>query len=255
MRSGYRVEMTNVPVPPMAARMTGIPAPAPGTRITRIAARGEGVAEDGGYHPLAAPDDVIMPDGQIIPGPHHAPPQCPHYPPNGPPNIGACGGCQLQHIDDAAYTDYLRDRIIGALAAQHLPMPELRTPLLSPPRTRRRASLKALRTGKRVQLGFLAAGSHQIIDIRDCAVLHPALLALFAPLRVLLAALMPERKQAEVQMTLVDQGVDLLLTGVSANGLAASEALTAFAETHQLARLSSMMVSALKRAGHPTSRP
>jgi 23S rRNA (uracil1939-C5)-methyltransferase len=39
-------------------------------------------------------------------------------------------------------------------------------------------------------------------------------------------------------MTLADQGVDLLLEKVEADDLASAEALTAFAETHRLARLS-----------------
>ncbi|MFN5758537.1 MAG: class I SAM-dependent RNA methyltransferase, partial [Sphingomonadaceae bacterium] len=39
-------------------------------------------------------------------------------------------------------------------------------------------------------------------------------------------------------MTLADQGVDLLIAGVEAEGLAAADALTQFAHTHKLARLS-----------------
>jgi 23S rRNA (uracil1939-C5)-methyltransferase len=41
-----------------------------------------------------------------------------------------------------------------------------------------------------------------------------------------------------VQMTLVDQGLDVLLKGVEAEGLAAIETLTAFASAQRLARLS-----------------
>ncbi len=41
-----------------------------------------------------------------------------------------------------------------------------------------------------------------------------------------------------MQLTLVDQGVDLLLKGVEPKGFEAMEALTAFCERHRLARLS-----------------
>ena len=41
-----------------------------------------------------------------------------------------------------------------------------------------------------------------------------------------------------MQLTLIDQGVDLLLKGVAADGLAAIEQLTSFASEHGLARLS-----------------
>ena len=47
-----------------------------------------------------------------------------------------------------------------------------------------------------------------------CAVLDPRLFALGAPLRALLAAILPDKRAAHVKMSLVDQGVDLLLEGV-----------------------------------------
>jgi 23S rRNA (uracil1939-C5)-methyltransferase len=87
-------------------------------------------------------------------------------------------------------------------------------------------------------LGFNAAKSHQIIDLRECHILRPELFALVAPLRRLLASLLQPRRGAEVQLTLVDQGPDVLLKGVPAQGLEAIEALTSFAATQGLARLS-----------------
>ena len=78
--------------------------------ILRIAARGEGVGEDGRFVPLTTPGDRIADDGAIVPGPHHQQPPCRHFP--------HCGGCQLQHVDDAAYADFLVDRIASALRAE-----------------------------------------------------------------------------------------------------------------------------------------
>ncbi|WP_294391194.1 class I SAM-dependent RNA methyltransferase [uncultured Sphingomonas sp.] len=197
--------------------------------IVRIAARGEGVTGDGRHAPLAAPGDVLMADGTVQAGPHHAVPPCRHFP--------RCGGCQLQHVDDAAYADYLTGRIVGALAGQGLAVPEMRPPHLSPPRTRRRASLRAERIGRRVVIGFNEAQSHRIVDMQECHILRPELFALVAPLRALLGSMMKDRRQATVTMTLADQGVDLALEGVVVEGLAAQEALTDFAATHRLARL------------------
>jgi 23S rRNA (uracil1939-C5)-methyltransferase len=73
--------------------------------------------------------------------------------------------------------------------------------------------------------------------MRECHVLCPELFALIAPLRVLLAALLPPRGAAGARLTLVDQGVDLLLDRVAADGLETAERLTAFAAAHNLARL------------------
>ncbi|HTG79006.1 MAG TPA: class I SAM-dependent RNA methyltransferase, partial [Sphingomicrobium sp.] len=58
------------------------------------------------------------------------------------------------------------------------------------------------------------------------------------PLRRLLAAILPPKRAGEVQVTLADQGVDVLLKGVAVEGLDAIEALTAFCEKNGLARLS-----------------
>ncbi|HEU4876459.1 MAG TPA: class I SAM-dependent RNA methyltransferase [Sphingomicrobium sp.] len=204
-------------------------APAAGDVIIRIAARGDGVSASGQHRAFAVPGDVIAPDGTLIEGAGHRVPPCRHFP--------ECGGCQLQHLTDAAYADYCASRIAGALA-QHGLTTDIRRAHLSPPRTRRRAALRALRAGGRVLIGFNAAKSHNVVDMLECHVLDPRLLALVAPLRKLLGTMMgPKRGSADVQLTLTDQGVDVALKGVSTDGIEAVEALTAFCERHQLARL------------------
>ena len=95
-----------------------------------------------------------------------------------------CGGCQLQHADDEAYRGYLVSRVETALA-QHGLEAEIREPHLSPPRTRRRATLRALKVGKSAVVGFNAAKSHHIVDMRECHILRPELFALIAPLRAI----------------------------------------------------------------------
>lgn len=198
--------------------------------VIRFAARGDGVTASGAFVAGAVPGDAVADDGSLIHGPEHIAPACRHF--------GTCGGCQLQQASDAAYATYLTDRIVEALKAQALPLPELRAPHLSPPQTRRRASLIAERRGKAVLLGFSEAKSHRLVDLVECPVLHPQLFALIKPLRILLATLLPARGRAQIRMTLADQGVDLLIAGVEAEGLAAVEAISAFADRHKLARFS-----------------
>jgi 23S rRNA (uracil1939-C5)-methyltransferase len=89
-----------------------------------------------------------------------------------------------------------------------------------------------------VLLGFKQERSHRIEDMHECHILRSELFALVAPLRDLLGALLPEKRSATVKMALADQGVDLLIEGVSADTLTATEALTTFAERQGLARLS-----------------
>ncbi len=201
----------------------------PEEEVVRVAARGEGVTTSGRHVPLAAPGDRVFEDGSVAPGAHRRAPPCKHYP--------ECGGCQLQHLDDTAYAAYLHDRVEGALKAQGLSAP-VRTPIISPPRTRRRATLHAERRGRQVHLGFTRAQSHALVDLDECWILAPELFVLLQPLRGLLAAQLPESGRIDVHLTLADQGVDVLLKGRLSEELSAIEAITAFARRHKLARLS-----------------
>ena len=196
--------------------------------IVRVAARGDGVTESGRHVPLSAPGDRVEADGSLVAGPHRQVPPCRHFP--------ECGGCQLQHLTDDAFGRFLRDRIASALAAQGLSA-EILEPHISPPRSRRRASLRAERRGSQVLIGFNAEASHRIIDMRECHILRPELFALVDPLRRLLVSLLGPRSAGEVRMTLTDQGPDLLLDKVEVTGLEATEGLAAFAGSHALARL------------------
>ncbi|MDB5697292.1 MAG: class SAM-dependent methyltransferase [Alphaproteobacteria bacterium] len=197
--------------------------------IVRIAARGDGVTETNRHVPLAAPGDLVGEDGAVTPGPHHVPPPCRHFP--------ECGGCQLQHLDEGAYAAFVTDRIAAALASQGIVAPEILPPHISPPLSRRRAALSAEKRGNRMLLGFKAEASHRILDMRECHILRPELFALIEPLRRLTGELLAQRKAATVRVTLADQGPDVLIENVAADGLRSAEALSAFAEGHHLARL------------------
>jgi 23S rRNA (uracil1939-C5)-methyltransferase len=197
-------------------------------QVVRIAARGDGVTASGRHVPFGVPGDEWLDDETLVSGPHHQQPPCRHFP--------ECGGCQLQHADDEAYRGYMISRVETALA-QHKLTTQILEPHLSPPKSRRRATLRALKVGKGVVLGFNAAKSHRIVDMRECHILRPELFALIEPLRRLLIELLPQKSSAEVQLTLVDQGPDVLLKGAKAEGYEALERLTGFAGAQGLARL------------------
>lgn len=198
--------------------------------VVRIAARGDGITASGRHVPFAVPGDMLLDDGSVQAGPLNQLPPCRHFP--------ECGGCQLQHVDDAAYADFVAERVVAALAAQGVATSELRPSHISPPNSRRRAALSAERRGRDVLLGFKAERSHRIVNMNECHILRPELFALVTPLRRLLATLLPRRSAAIVRLTLADQGPDVLLEQVAADGLEAAEALNDFARAHRLARLS-----------------
>ena len=126
--------------------------------IVRIAARGDGVTPSGRHVPFGVPGDAVLDDGALAYGAHHQEPPCRHFP--------ECGGCQLQHADDDAYRRYLVSRVQSALA-QHELSTDIREPHLSPPKSRRRATLRALKVGNGAVLGFNAGKSHRIVDMRE----------------------------------------------------------------------------------------
>ena len=200
-----------------------------GETIERIAARGDGVTASGRHVARAAPGDTVAGDGTLTPGPHHVAPPCRHFP--------TCGGCQLQHADETALRQFVTDRVVHAAEGQGVPVGEVLPTHLSPPNSRRRATLHALRTAKGAVLGFREGGSHRIVDMRECHILRPELFALAAPLRALVAEY-GTRTPVDIELALGDQGIDCTLKGIEAEGLAATEAMLEFARDNNLARLS-----------------
>ncbi len=196
--------------------------------IIRIAAKGDGVTASGRHIAGAAPGDVIDGSGTVTPGPHHIAPACRHF--------STCGGCLLQHVDDAALTEFVAARVVNAAQGQGLEPADVLPVHLSPPATRRRAGLHGLRTAKSAVLGYREGGSHRVVDLAECPVLHPALAALIAPLRRFVAGYGP-KGMVGIDLTLADQGVEANLVNFPLEGLAPTEAALDFAREQGLARL------------------
>ncbi|MCL9999975.1 MAG: class I SAM-dependent RNA methyltransferase [Erythrobacter sp.] len=198
-------------------------------QIIRIAAKGDGVTASGRHVAGAVPGDMVDEAGAITPGPHHQTPPCRHF--------ATCGGCQLQHADDAALAAFVTERVVNAARSQGLESAELLPVHLSPPHTRRRAGLHGLRTARGAVLGYREGGATRVVDLAECPVLHPALAALIAPLRKFVAAHGP-KAMVGINLTLADQGVEASLSHFPLDGLGPTEAALDFAREQGLARLS-----------------
>jgi len=208
--------------------------------IESVGVHGDGVAHVNGkplYVPFSAPGDrlkarVTKDRGEIVevlsPG-QRAQPPCRHF--------GDCGGCSLQHLSSAAYAAAKTGWLAGALASHGFRDPPIAKLVRLAPGTRRRARL-ALKRGQSASAGFHARMSHRVVDMRECLVLHPDLVALVEPLRRLASDILPPGGEGHASMTRTDGGVALLLDLPEAPGLAALETLARFAAAQNLARLS-----------------
>ncbi len=187
--------------------------------IVEIGAQGDGIARiDGGpvFVPFAAPGDRVRVEiggargegraarllGLVSAGPQRIAPVCRHF--------TACGGCATQHIATDAYRAWKLGLVGEALAHRGMaPPPETRFIAL-PPGTRRRASFAARKETGALTLGFHAPESHAIVDLVECHVLTPSLLAALPLLRRLADAALTDGQAADLVATESDTGLDLL---------------------------------------------
>src|SRR3546814_21048246 len=69
------------------------------------------------------------------------------------------------------------------------------------------------RAGKQITVGFNAAQSNQIVDMRECPLLAPDLFALIGPIRDLLGTIAPQRRPVKVKLQMLDQGAEVVQIG------------------------------------------
>jgi len=152
-------------------------------------------------------------------------------------HFGTCGGCTHQDMTDADYRALKHRLVVDALSRHGVdaPMEEV---VEVPPATRRRATMKAVKTGQGVSLGFSAARSHDIVDMHECLILTPKLAALVPRLREMLASVLRTGESVELHVTDTDTGVDLSLRWQRPNDPATLADLARWASKLSLARVS-----------------
>jgi 23S rRNA (uracil1939-C5)-methyltransferase len=215
--------------------------------IDRLGGQGDGIGMVEGqtvYVPYGVPGDRLrvrlgQRRGQGVkaeivaveqPGPARRDPPCVHF--------GRCGGCALQHVANDVYAEWKRSRVVEALRQQGLGDAPVAPLIRTAAGSRRRITLAARARKGGVLLGFHAAESHDIVDLRECHVMQPALAALIAPLRDLLSNELRAGVEAENTATATAAGIDLLIRTEALPDRDKRVALAAFAQSQKLARLS-----------------
>ncbi|HTQ15534.1 MAG TPA: hypothetical protein VMH86_16820 [Rhizomicrobium sp.] len=152
-------------------------------------------------------------------------------------HFGTCGGCAHQDLPADIYRAMKRDLVVGALARSGLADAAVTDIVEIPPASRRRATLKAAKRQGMVALGFHAARSHDVVDMHECRVLTPALLALVGSLRGMLAALLRDGQATDVEIAETHAGFDVALDGGLAGDATARGELARWAARLKLARV------------------
>jgi 23S rRNA (uracil1939-C5)-methyltransferase len=168
---------------------------------------------------------------RLASGPERAAARCRHF--------GICGGCALQHLDPASYIRLKLGTLHAALERVGID-PGVVGPMRFVPPERRRARLGLARPrdpGRPVSIGYRERFCHDLIDLRECPVLEPALFALIGSLRQVARDLIPPGGSAEATLTRTDSGIDLLIKAAERPDLAMCEVLARLAGDCDLARI------------------
>lgn len=184
-----------------------------------------------------APDRAAL-DAVLAASPERVTPPCAH--------AAICGACALQHWALPAQAEWKRSRVEAALrrAGQDVPVTLAHQ---SRPGTRRRADLSVLRRADgAVTIGFHGPGG--VLDIPDCRLLHPDLLALLPRLADAMRSLSGFNARADAAINMLDSGPDILLRLDATLTAHDTQRLAWFAEDAGIPRIATRAGIAVQRA-------
>ncbi|PZU93070.1 MAG: RNA methyltransferase [Chelatococcus sp.] len=209
--------------------------------IDRLGLRGDGIAEADGasvFVPYALPGETVrvLRDGDrgqlveiIAPAGSRIAAICPLF--------TRCGGCAAQHMAPSLYAEWKRRQVVETLsrAGVEATVADL---VEAHGAGRRRVTFHARREGAGMRVGFMAARSHDLVEVEACPVLAPGLARAPAAAQLLANRLGGSNKPLDIQLTASEAGLDVDIRGHGPAGAKLRLTLTEAAERLDLARLS-----------------
>ncbi|MXV35437.1 MULTISPECIES: class I SAM-dependent RNA methyltransferase [unclassified Saccharibacter] len=147
-----------------------------------------------------------------------------------------CGGCTLQHMALPALLDWKMSRVRNALQAAgyvSLPTP---TSFQTPSHSRQRLDAALQRVDGGMVLGLHQRGGDPV-NMTECALIHPRLMALLEPLRDVLSGLGALTGRGGIAINLLESGPDITLETPSPLSSSDRRKLADFARTHAIPRI------------------
>ena len=205
--------------------------------IERLGRGGDGIAAGPVQVPFTLPGEVVageVDSGRIsaprivTPSPDRVRAPCRHF--------RSCGGCALQHASDGFVSDWKKRVVRDALSERGLPAPirDIRT---SPSASRRRAVFSGRRMKNRSVVGFHARASDRIVDIPDCVLLEPGLLALLPAMERMVMVGATRRGELRITVNSSLAGADICVDGGKRADVGLRGELVRIALDHPIARL------------------
>lgn len=175
--------------------------------IERLGAKGDGIAMRDGeavYVPFALPGERWrVGTGEAIrltDSAERADPVCRHF--------LQCGGCLAQHMTPALYRDWKRGLVVEAFRHRGIDA-EVGPPVIVDAASRRRAFFGVERRADEVTIGFREEGQHTLVNLMECPVLDPLIVAAVSGLRSLARRVMVDRAGGRLVVTRLDHGLDV----------------------------------------------
>lgn len=197
--------------------------------INHLGAQGDGIGESDGRHfyipfTLAGEEVLALGSGAtknlvevLKPSTERISPVCAHF--------GDCGGCQIQHLEKAAYLEWKLSLLTGALKREGIEFPV--DAVLTFEGKRRKAVFSARLGNGGLEFGFLQKNTHDIVEISECPISDASISENLNELKRLIAPLVLGRRIVQTSVLVCDNGLDVAVETPNQPSAAIQKSLTA----------------------------
>ncbi len=214
--------------------------------ITSLGGMGDGIARYQGktvFVPFATTGDKIIaqitPEQKdfyqahivelVRPGESRQVPSCKHF--------STCGGCTMQHIKPLIYNTFKRDILLQTVKRLKCDESVVTALVQVGAHSRRRAEFKVTVNKGHISIGFFEAKSHNIVDVTMCPVTTAEIVDLLPKLRHALHDLKKPGNIKSINISLADNGIDILINTTAKTAANDKSALVDFAKENGIIRL------------------